>query len=108
MSTSSSRYSAKIVKVGNSRGFRVESAFFRSHPEFSNDVTATVVGPGAVLISAKPVGRRSKKDEPNDPVVGAFLSFLEREMAVRPELIAPLDKKLIDEIGNLVKGVERP
>jgi antitoxin PrlF len=40
-----------------------------------------------------------------DPVVGAFLSFLARDMAKRPQQIRPLDRDLTQRVDALVKGV---
>jgi hypothetical protein len=101
------QFDAKVVSVGNSKGFRIEAGFFRQNPEFGGDAVATVVGPGSVLISAKRQPRTRGSAEHEDPVATAFLSFLEREMTAHPNLIAPLDKALIDEIGELVKDVKR-
>jgi hypothetical protein len=38
--------------------------------------------------------------------VASFLGFLERQMREHPEKIRPLDAKLLEEIGDLVKGVD--
>lgn len=105
MASTEARYSGKVVRVGNSQGIRIESSFFRSHPEFSNDVDATVVGTGALLISSRK--RRGLEKKKDDPVVSAFLGFLEREMTRHPELIGPLDSRMLEEIGDLVKGMKR-
>ena len=50
--------------------------------------------------------RTRSDDEHEDPVVTAFLSFIEREMTAYPNLIVPLDKALMDYIGELVKDVK--
>lgn len=107
MATPQQRYAGKVTRVGNSKGIRVDAAFFKAHPEFGGDVQATVLAEGQVLLSAKVKRRaRGKKAEATDPVMASFLGFLERQMRARPERIRPLDPKLLDEIGALVEGVD--
>jgi antitoxin PrlF len=48
---------------------------------------------------------RAKKVESLDPVMASFLGFLEEQMRDHPDRIRPLDARLLDEIGALVKGV---
>ena len=101
------RYAGKVTQVGNSKGIRLDAAFFRAHPEFGGEVQATVLAEGQVLLSAKTKRRpRARKAEAPDPVMASFLDFLERQMRRHPERIRPLDAKLLDEIGELVKGVD--
>jgi antitoxin PrlF len=101
------RYSGKVTQVGNSRGIRLDAAFFRAHPEFGGEVQATVLAEGQVLLSAKATRRaRGQKAEAPDPVMASFLGFLERQMQAHPERIRPLNAKLLDEIGELVRGVD--
>jgi antitoxin PrlF len=107
MAATPQRYAGKVTRVGNSKGIRLDAAFFKAHPEFGGEVQATVLAEGQVLLSAKARRRgRGKKAEPADPVIGSFLGFLERQMRAHPERIRPLDDKLLDEIGALVKGVD--
>jgi antitoxin PrlF len=107
MATVPQRYAGKVTQVGNSKGIRLDAAFFKAHPEFGGAVQATVLAEGQVLLSAKAKRRgRGKKPEAPDPVVASFLGFLERQMRAHPERIRPLDDKLLDEIGALVKGVD--
>lgn len=96
-------YQGKVAAIGNSKGIRLDAAFFRAHPEFSGEVMATVVSDGHVLLSAKPL---AKEEYENDPVLDGFLTFLEKEMQKHPELIQPVDKGLLAEIAELVEGVE--
>jgi hypothetical protein len=102
----SEQYSGKVTPVGNSKGFRMDAAFFKAHPEFSGDVRATVLTEGQVLLSANnPISRRLKEDE-IDPVMLGFLSFIEKQMTEHPELIEPVDRDQLARIGKLVEGVE--
>ena len=43
------KYSGKVTPVGNSKGIRLEAAFFKAHPEFEGEVRATVLADGQVL-----------------------------------------------------------
>lgn len=104
MAQTPERFKGKVAQVGNSKGVRLDAAFFRMHPEFAGNVDATVVGEGHVLLSVKHPRRARKTDE--DPVMLSFLGFLAREMASHPEDIHPLDKAEMAEIGKLVEGVE--
>lgn len=101
----SERYAGKVTQVGNSKGVRLDAAFFKAHPEFSGDVQATVVADGQVLLSAKIRSRRSK-DEDADPVMLGFLQFLETQMAENPDQIVAVDTGQVRRIGKLVKGVK--
>ena len=102
----SEQYSGKVTPVGNSKGIRLDAAFFKAHPEFNGEVRATVVADGQVLLSAKSTGRRTAKSKEGDPIMLGFLQFLEKEMAKHPELIEPADRKQLKRIGKLVEGVE--
>lgn len=102
----SEQYSGKVTPVGNSKGIRLDAAFFKAHPEFNGEVRVTVVADGQALLSAKSTGRRTAKSKEGDPVMLGFLQFLEKEMAEHPELIEPADRKQLQRIGKLVEGVE--
>jgi len=99
-------YNGKVTPVGNSKGIRLDAAFFRAHPEFNGAVRATVLADGQVLLSAKSAARRAKKNEDDDPVMLGFLRFLEQQMAAHPEAIEPVDAGQLRRIGKLVKGVK--
>ena len=50
--------------------------------------------------------RRAKSAATPDPVMISFLGFLEAQMREHPEQIKPLDRTLLEDIGELVKGVK--
>jgi hypothetical protein len=102
----SEQYSGKVTPVGNSKGIRIDAAFFRAHPEFSGDVKATVLADGQVLLSAKHSTPRRTMEEDSDPVMLGFLSFLEKQVSEHPEMITPVDQEQLARIGKLVEGVE--
>lgn len=100
------QYGGKVTPVGNSKGIRLDAAFFKAHPEFNGEVRVTVLADGQVLLSAKGAKRRSPKSDDTDPVMLGFLQFLEKQMAEHPELIEPVDRAQLARIGKLVEGVE--
>lgn len=100
------RYGGTVTPVGNSKGIRLDAKFFKAHPEFSDKVDVTVVGKGQVLLSAKSSKGRRRKNDAGDPVLAGFLSFLERQMVERPELIEPADRRQLERIRKLVQDAE--
>lgn len=100
------QYGGKVTPVGNSKGIRLDAAFFKAHPEFNGDVRATVLADGQVLLSAKSTARRPPRNDDADPVMLGFLQFLEKQMAEHPDLIEPVDRAQLARIGKLVEGVD--
>ena len=90
-------YHGKQAKTGNSLGLRFERALFHSHPEFSGEVEAHIIGPGRMLVVADPKPR--KKSSQEDPVLSSFMSFLAADMLRSPEQITPLDSGLVERVG---------
>lgn len=103
--TNSEQYNGKVTPVGNSKGIRLDAAFFKAHPEFNGDVRATVLADGQVLLSAKSTVRRLRQDDDADPVMLGFLQFIEKQMADHPDMIEPVDRAQLARIGKLVEGV---
>jgi prlF antitoxin for toxin YhaV_toxin len=97
-------YHGKQAKTGNSLGFRFERALFHSHPEFSGEVEAHIIGPGRMLVVADPEAKRRTAEE--DPVLSSFMSFLAADMQRSPEHIKPLDASVMERIGTLVSSVD--
>jgi len=106
MSSVVEKYSGKVTPVGNSKGIRLDAAFFRAHPEFQGAVRATVLGDGQVLLSARSSKKKTKAGEMDDPVLLGFLGFLEAQMAAQSERITTADPAQHARIGKLVKGVK--
>ena len=98
--TIGAEYRGKQTKTGNSSGFRFEGALFKSHPEFNGEVTAYVLAPGRLLVTADTASR-----DKSDPAMEAFLAFLSQDIATAPHRITPLDANLATRIDSLVKGV---
>ena len=97
-------YHGKQAKTGNSLGLRFERALFHSHPEFSGEVEAHIIGPGRMLVVADPEPKRKSAEE--DPVLSSFMSFLAADMQRSPEHIKPLDAGVMERIGTLVSSVD--
>ena len=97
-------YHGKQAKTGNSLGLRFERALFHSHPEFSGEVEAHIIGPGRMLVVADPESRRKSAEE--DPVLSSFMSFLAADMQRSPEHIKPVDAGVMERIGTLVSSVD--
>lgn len=96
-------YTGRATRTGNSRAFRFESALFTSHPEFAEgDMEADVIAPGRLLIRTRAQG----ENESQDPVLGAYLAFLEEQMAHHPELLRPLTNEDVAGLDELLDGVE--
>ncbi len=106
MSSVVEKYSGKVTPVGNSKGIRLDAAFFKAHPEFEGEVGATVLANGQVLLSARSSGKKRKAGEMEDPVLLGFLGFLAAQMAAQPEGITAADPAQLARIGKLVKGVK--
>lgn len=102
-------YNGKATTVGNSRALSFEATLFKAHPEFaSGRFEAHVIGPGTMLVtSAEPAAESVTGEE--DPVVLAYLAFLEEQMERHPELIQPRDDVLArseDLVGHIEVDVE--
>ncbi len=96
-------FTGSMGQAGNSRAFRIEKAFFKAAPEFAapdKKVRVDLIGPGRVLVSVDvdpPTG--------DDPVIGAWLSFLARNMQDNPQRLASLSEVDAVALQDLVKGV---
>ncbi len=104
-SEASVAYVGTITTTGKSEAIRLEKSLFKSHPEFrqKSKVQAHVIGPGTMLVS---VADDVTTDGDEDPIMAAFLSFLDREIAQSPERIKPLAATRIGEARALTKDVE--
>jgi antitoxin PrlF len=98
-------YVGTITTTGKSEAIRLEKALFRSHPEFRqrSKVQAHVIGPGTLLLSVTD-GETSESEA--DPIMAAFLKFIERETMRSPDRIKPLSATRIAEARELTKNVE--
>lgn len=97
-------YKGKITTSGTSDAIRIEKDLFKQNPEFKQaaEVRADIIGRGRMLIS---VVDDSDCDTEDDPIVGAFLSFLEKDMHDHPASITPLNEKTIDRAKTVTARV---
>jgi len=99
-------FHATATKVGNSRGLRLDAALYRDHPEFAaGEYVVDVIAPGRLLVRATGHEETAAEVEA-DPMLGAFLAFMDQQMASNPTLFTPLDPAQIALIASLVEGVE--
>lgn len=96
-------YKGTITTVGDSDAIRIDKALFRQHPEFKKKaaVTAHVIGPGKILISLE---TQNAENEFN-PVLDAFLSFLEGDLVKNPASVTSLDAATIERAKIITAGV---
>ena len=99
-------FNGSITTTGKSEAIRLDKALFRLHPEFKQKakVTAHVIGPGQALITVVDDGTPVVEEE--DPVVLAFVAFLEKDMKKHPARVKPLSRKLLSEVARLTKNVK--
>ncbi len=98
------RYSGTLTTTGNSEAIRFEKSLFKAHPEFqrSSKVTASVIAPGQMLVSLTDDAAVGNDD---DPVLDAFLAFLEADMRLRPDRLEPLSGGSIARAVELTDGI---
>jgi hypothetical protein len=96
-------FSGSRATAGNSAGFRVEKAFFKAAPEFDapGAVRVDLIGPGKALLSVEP----PRPAEEGDPVIGAWLSFIEADIATNPGRLRPFAEEGLAALEKLVEGV---
>ena len=101
-----STFTGSITTTGKSEAIRLDKALFRLHPEFRQKakVRAQIVAPGHALISV--VDEETAAPNEEDPVVSAFLAFLEKDLKTRPGRTTGLSKKSIARAARLTKGVK--
>lgn len=100
------KFTGSITTTGKSEAIRFEKSLFRQHPEFRQQakVQAHVIGPGQLLVSVLNE-IESEPRENDDPIVNAFLAFLEKDMLENPKRVSPVSEKLIAQAKDLTEGV---
>lgn len=102
---SHTQYKGKVAASGNSGALRLEAGFFKAYTQFATGsiLVAEPIGDEVVVIRALTNGQ-DVGDEP-DPVMDAFLSFIEAEMINDPSSIEPFPEDELEEARRLVEGV---
>ena len=99
-------FSGSITTTGKSEAIRLDKALFRLHPEFRQKakVRAQVIAPGQALISV--INEGPPATDEVDPIMSAFLAFLEKDMKAKPSRITGLSKHSVARARRLTKGVK--
>jgi antitoxin PrlF len=102
-------FKGSITTTGRSEALRLDKALFRAHPEFRQraKIRAHVIGPGSLLVTLDGGEGPDHGGDfaERDPVVAAYLSFLERDMSEHPERLRPFSEADIARIDALTKNV---
>ena len=99
-------FSGSTATAGNSRAMRFEAAFYKAAPEFhqpGSAIRADVIGPGTVLVR---LDAAAPEENAVDPVIGAWLSFIDGDIGSNPGRLAPLTEGEAAGLEALVEGVE--
>ena len=97
-------YRAKATTVGHSKALRLDRALFQAHPEFATgEFKVSVLGPGAMLVTAKEPASRAPAE--TDPVLEAYLAFVEQQMTDRPQSIRPVTTEDVRGLDALLADV---
>jgi antitoxin PrlF len=99
-------FNGSITTTGKSEAIRLDKALFRLHPEFRQraKVRAQIISPGHALIAV--VDEEATPTEDEDPVVTAFLAFIEKDLKDRPGRRTRLSKTSLARAVRLTKGVK--
>ena len=98
-------YKGSITTTGSSEAIRFERNLFRPHPEFRQKagVEAHVIGPGTLLVHV--TDAEPDQNEREDPMVQAFLAFIERDATAHPDRISPLSSSMVARAVELTRDV---
>jgi antitoxin PrlF len=103
-----SGFKGSVTTTGKSEAIRLDKALFKAHPEFKPraKVQAHVLGQGSILITLESNTEAAPAEDAveSDPVVSAYLSFLERDMVMHPERLQPFTEEEIRRTLALTKG----
>ena len=101
-----STFTGSITTTGKSEAIRLDKALFRLHPEFRQKakVRAQIISPGHALMSVMDDDAAPAQDE--DPVVTAFLGFLEKDLKTKPGRRSRLSKASLARAVRLTKTVK--
>jgi antitoxin PrlF len=99
-------FAGSITTTGKSEAIRLDKALFRLHPEFRQKakVRVSIIAPGHALISV--VDHADELSHEEDPIVGAYLGFLAKDMQSHPGRETRLTKATLRRAVRLTKGVK--
>jgi hypothetical protein len=98
-------YKGRAATTGNSQSMAFERALFRAHPEFaSGRLEAQPISAHYMLVRAVPDADADGAGE--DPVLDAYLEFLQEQMKLHPESIQGLSADSLERARELVGNIE--
>lgn len=96
---------AKAGTTGNSRALRLDAALVKAHPEFAKGAfTVHVIGQGTMLVTQNAAPETDPRNAV-DPVLGAFLTFIETDLTAHPERVRPIAARDVRGLERLLDGV---
>lgn len=101
-------YRGKVTTTGKSEAIRFDKVLFKSLPAFQQraGVRAHVLGPHTLLVTLdEPAADAPSDQAERDPVMSAFLDFLERDMVENPQNLTPFTEAEIARVYALTDGV---
>lgn len=107
MARTAASFGGAITTTGHSGALRLEKSFFQAHPEFRLRAKLRVhhIGPGQLLVSVEDDINGGAEEVAHDPIVSAYLAFLEKDMAANPGSLSPFTIAELDKLTDLLEGV---
>jgi hypothetical protein len=97
-------YTARPTTTGNQDALAFPKDFSQAHPEvFRSRSDVHVIAPGSFLITTRQDTEPEGTED--DPLLGAFLGFLETQIASRPDLATALTEEDVAGLDDLLEGV---
>jgi antitoxin PrlF len=105
-----SEFTGSITTTGRSEALRLDKALFKAHPEFRQraKIRASVVGPGSLLVTLDAQNAELPGTDAieRDPVIAAYLSFIERDLHAHPERLRPILETDVIRLSALTAKVK--
>ena len=95
-----------LATSGNSHALRIDKSFVRQHPVLAQTGSKVRFKKVASNTFVFVVLNDMDAEEPGDPVVEAYLSFLEDDMRFSPSRIASLSEPEAARLERLVDGID--
>ena len=94
-------------KSGGSQALRIKKSLLDMVPAMANGVTAKVLSDNTILLVAKDRKQNNNViDNEDDPMMQAFLAFLERDMTSNPDNLIVADNQYFSQFDDLLEGID--
>lgn len=94
-------------KSGGSQALRIKKGLLDKVPAMANGVIAKVLSDSTVLlVASEPEEDAGLLDKEDDPMMQAFLSFLEKDITNNPAQLIAADAAYFAEFDDLLEGVD--